>query len=106
MIKTIQESPTHLRFYTDYDSYLEFAEDTRFDIYNSIYDIFTRLLVENKPELKMIVAAKVDGEDWTTNFTFTKNDTIVIKRDLLPFFENLEDYEMCDNIKKLYKDLN
>ena len=30
--------------------------------------------------------------DWDTEFTFNRDETIVLKRDVLPYFEDIEDY--------------
>ena len=43
--------------------------------------------------------------DWDTEFTFNRDETIVLKRDVLPYFEDIEDYESCSEILNLYKDL-
>jgi hypothetical protein len=95
-----------LSFDNDYSSYHEFAEDTRTDIYKSIYEIFNKLKESKDNELKLVISAKIEGLEWNTDLNFTKNDKIVIKRDLLPYFEKNEDYEMCMNLKNLYEELS
>lgn len=106
MIKINQEPIEHLKFNTDYESFLEFLEDTRFDIYNSVFKMFSKLFTENLEVVKMVVTAKINGKDWDTDFIYSKKQLSVIIDELLPFYEKREDYEMCQNIKKLYKDLN
>lgn len=102
-MKTIKSEV--LSFKNDYQSYHEFAEDTRTDIYNTIYIIFQKLKTDKEKEMKLIISAKIEGIDWSTDLNFTKHDTIVIKRDLIPYFEQKEDYEMCSNLKELYTEL-
>jgi hypothetical protein len=34
-----------------------------------------------------------------------RNETIVLMRDVLPYFESVEDYEKCAEIKNLYEEL-
>jgi len=42
---------------------------------------------------------------WDTEFNFTKADSKILKRDILPYFSELEDYETCGEIIKLHKEL-
>jgi hypothetical protein len=51
------------------------------------------------------VSANIKGLEWDTEFNFTKNESFVLKRDLMPFFEDNEDYETCSEIISLSKDL-
>jgi hypothetical protein len=51
------------------------------------------------------VSAKIMNVDWETEFIFHKEESIVLKRDLIPYFEMIEDYEKCCEIKNLYQEL-
>lgn len=94
-----------LSFKNDYSSYYEFAEDTKKYIYNSIYNIFQKLKSNKENELKLTISAKIEGCEWNTDLNFSRQDIIVIKRDLIPYYEKNEDYEMCSNLKNLYNEL-
>lgn len=94
-----------LTFPKKYETYFEFAEDTREDIYLSIYRLMNTLNIQNIEEVKLVISAKVEGIDWNTDFTIKKEDSILITRDLIPFFEKKEDYEMCKKLKELHNSL-
>jgi len=74
-------------------------------IYKSIIDIFLEFKKTRKKTLTLNISAKIKGMDWDTEFTFNRDETIVLKRDVLPYFEDIEDYESCSEILNLYKDL-
>lgn len=106
MIDINQEKIEQLKFNNDYDSFVEFLEDTRFEIYNSVFKMFSKLYTEKLEVVKMVVIGKINGKDFDTDFIYTKKQSSVITDELLPFYEKREDYEMCQNIKTLYKNLN
>jgi hypothetical protein len=58
-----------------------------------------------KTSLVLKLSAKFKDSDWNTEFEFHRNETIVLKRDILPFFEENEDYEMCGQVLNLHKEL-
>ena len=58
-----------------------------------------------KKSLVLFVSAKIMNVDWETEFIFHKEESIVLKRDLIPYFEMIEDYEKCHEIKLLHESL-
>jgi hypothetical protein len=51
------------------------------------------------------MSAKFKDADWNTEFEFHRSETIVLKRDILPYFEENEDYETCSKVVNLHKEL-
>jgi hypothetical protein len=100
-----KETKEVLNFSKIYETYFDFAEDTREEIYMSIYRLMDSLKNPKINESKLYISAKVDGINWDTDFTIKKGDSILITRDLIPFFEKREDYEMCKKLKELHRDL-
>jgi hypothetical protein len=88
-----------------YSEFSDFYDTNKELIYHSIIDIFDEFKYTRKKTLKLYISSKIQGLDWDTEFNFTRNDMIVLKRDIMPYFENTEDYETCDRILKLYKEL-
>ena len=86
----------------NYPDFHSFYAANKKSIYLSIIETFEALSTHNLPSLDMRVSAVVDGMKWTTDFTFRKNDAIQLTRDILPFFEENEEYEVCSYIIKLY----
>jgi hypothetical protein len=44
-------------------------------------------------------------QEWDTEFNFSRQESVVLSRDILPYFEQNEDYEVCAEILKLKKEL-
>lgn len=94
-----------LVFKQKYKTYDEFYDEHKTEIYKSIFEIFKQFKSNRKKTLCLYLSAKIQGVDWDTEFHFHKDESIVLKRDLMPHFEDIEDYETCDEIKNLYKEL-
>jgi hypothetical protein len=88
-----------------YMTYDEFYDEHKTEIYKSILEIFKKFKTTRKKSLCLYLSAKIQSVDWDTEFHFHKDESIVLKRDLMPYFEKIEDYETCDEIKNLYKEL-
>jgi hypothetical protein len=88
-----------------YPEFGDFYDENKELIYKSIVDVFDGFKTSRKKVLNLYIWSRIQGLEWDTEFNFTRKDTIVLTRDILPYFENIEDYEMCDKILKLYKEL-
>lgn len=94
-----------LKLEKDYPTYQDFYDHEQHHIYRSVMDVFSGFRYTEKEELILKVYAKIDGIDWDTQFNFKRSDVNVLERDLIPYFELNEDYEMCNKIKNLKKEL-
>jgi hypothetical protein len=88
-----------------YNEFNDFYDSNKELIYKSIIELFHEFKKTRKKTLTLYVSAKIKGLEWDTEFNFTKNESFVLKRDLMPFFEDNEDYETCSEIISLTKDL-
>jgi hypothetical protein len=88
-----------------YNEFNDFYDSNKELIYKSIIELFHEFKKTRKKTLTLYVSAKIKGLEWDTEFNFTKNESFVLKRDLMPFFEDNEDYETCSEILSLTKDL-
>ena len=95
-----------LIFNGKYKEFTDFYDINKETIYKGILDVFEEFKTTRNKSLDLYISAKIQGLDWDTNFTFHKDESIVLKRDLMPYFEQIEDYETCHIINSLYKDLN
>ena len=86
--------------YSDFDS---FMDANREKIYRGIIEIFNELKFSKKKSLSMELFANINGFNWDSEFSFTEDDSIVLTRDLIPYFQDIEDYETCTEIMKLYR---
>lgn len=88
-----------------YKDWKSFYEPNKEEIYKSIIEIFEEFKNTKKRSLILRMSAKFKNADWNTEFEFHRSETIVLKRDILPFFEETEDYETCSKVINLHKDL-
>ena len=88
-----------------YNDFGDFYDQNKKIIYESILEVFKEFKTTRRKKLTLFVSAKIKGLEWDTEFNFHKEEAVVLKRDLMPFFEQIEDYETCGEINKLYKQL-
>jgi hypothetical protein len=89
----------------NYDDFKDFYDTNKELIYKSIIELFSEFKKTRKKTLTLCVAARIKGLEWDTEFNFERNETIVLKRDVMPYFEEIEDYETCGEIINLHNEL-
>jgi hypothetical protein len=94
-----------LSFNGRYNDFTDFYDDNKTEIYKSIIELFGEFKNSRKKSLNLQISAKIRGLDWDTEFNFKRDETIILTRDVMPYFENIEDYETCSEIISLKKDL-
>lgn len=85
--------------YKDFTSFYSANKET---IYKTIVSLFNSLKRKDKQNLILILSAKINKLQWETELKFNRKESIVLVRDILPFFEESEDYEYCSEITNLY----
>lgn len=89
-----------------YKDFKDFYDINQESIYKSIIEIFedfSKSKTVSKQSLR--IEARIKGLEWDTKFDFNREEAIVLKRDIIPYFEKIEDYETCSLINKLHKEL-
>jgi hypothetical protein len=94
-----------LIFKGKYEDFKDFYDENKETIYKSIIEVFQGFKNSRKRTLSLYISAKIKGLEWDTEFNFKKEESIILKRDLMPYFESHEDYETCSEIISLHKDL-
>jgi hypothetical protein len=94
-----------INFDGKYQDFSDFYETHKKEIYGSILELFKEFKITKKRTLSVSFSALIQGLEWSTEFKFNKKDVKVLKRDLIPIFEEYEDYETCEEINQLYKEL-
>lgn len=89
----------------NYYDFETFYIDHKTEIYTSLISLFSQFIEVNVSQITLTVSAKIQDMDWSTDLTFTRKDFNVLPRDIMPHFESLENYEMCNTIKNLYSRL-
>lgn len=86
-----------------YQDYGTFYNENKVIIYKSIVNLFNSLKRKDKQNLILILSAKINGLQWETELKFNRKESFVLVRDILPYFEDNEDYEFCSEISTLYE---
>jgi hypothetical protein len=88
-----------------YSGFTDFYDINKVKIYKNIINLFGNLKNKDKNNLILILSAKIMDLDWETELKFNRQEIIVLTRDLIPYFESVEDYETCSEIQTLYKEI-
>jgi hypothetical protein len=89
-----------------YSGFTDFYDINKVKIYKNIINLFGNLKNKDKNNLILVLSAKIMDLDWETELKFSRQEIIVLIRDLIPYFESVEDYETCGEIHNLYLELS
>lgn len=89
----------------NYGDFKDFYDNNKELIYKSIIDLFSEFKRTRKKTLTLCIEARIKGLEWDTEFNFTKKESFILKRDVMPYFEEIEDYETCGEIINLHNQL-
>jgi hypothetical protein len=88
-----------------YEDFNDFYSINKENIYKKIIETFEGFIGNKKRVLSFYIQAIINGVEWDTEFIFKRTDTESLKTDVLPYFENKEDYETCQQIINLSEEL-
>jgi hypothetical protein len=94
-----------LSFEGEYSDFTDFYSENKSEIYKSIIELFSEFKNTKKKSLNLQISANIRGLDWDSEFNFKRDETFILTRDVIPYFEQIEDYETCSEIISLNKDL-
>ena len=94
-----------LIFKKRFKSYQQFHSENRGKIYRTIIDLFKEFEKINNKNLSISISANIESIEWTTELTFNRSEYHLLKKDVMPYFEESEDYETCSEIIKIGKNL-
>ena len=90
-----------LNFREEYDDFDTFMDDTRDPIYRTILSAFKNL--KKKENVVININANVSCEPVNSELKYTKDNANILVEILNPYFENLEEYELCAEVMKIHK---
>jgi hypothetical protein len=100
-----KEPYIRLEINTNHQDFTDFYDTNKEIIYKSIVEVFEGLKTSRKKTLKLLVVSQISGLEWDTEFNLSKTETKILVRDVIPYFEQIEDYETCLKIKNLHYEL-
>jgi hypothetical protein len=90
----------------EYKEFKDFYSVNKIIIYRNIIKLLEKFKDNTKEELILSINSRISGTDWDTELKFERSTLkITLVDDLMPYFEEMEDYETCMEIKTLYEEL-
>lgn len=86
-----------------YNNFKDLYDTNRDGIYQGVLDIYSEFKNNSRKKvLTLLVSTDVGPLSWDTELTFRKLDYQILTDQILPYYENNEEYEKCAEIKHLY----
>jgi hypothetical protein len=90
----------------EYKEFKDFYSVNKIIIYRNIIKLLEKFKDDTKEELILSINSRISGADWDTELKFERSTLkITLVDDLMPYFEEMEEYETCMEIKNLYEEL-
>lgn len=86
-----------------YKNFKHLYDTNKEDIYKGVVQIYEELKNSRKRSLMLLVTTDVGPLSWDTEFIFKKDEYEILVDQILPYYEEIEDYETCAKIKKLHE---
>ena len=86
-----------------YKNFKHLYDTNKEDIYRGVVQIYEELKSSRKRSLMLLVTTDVGPLSWDTEFIFKKEEYEILVDQILPYYEEIEDYETCAKIKKLHE---
>jgi|LauGreDrversion4_2_1035121.scaffolds.fasta_scaffold312786_2 hypothetical protein len=86
-----------------YNDFKDLYNTNRDGIYRGVLDIYTEFKNNSRKRvLTLLVSTDMGPLSWDTEFIFKKLDYQILIEQILPYYEDNEDYEKCAEIKNLH----
>ena len=89
--------------YGDFNTCFKESKDK---IYRKMLDIYEKTKDTESNNSNLCVIATIDDCAFSTNFSINKRSSEQIISVIIPYMEEIEDYETCDRALKLYNQIN
>jgi hypothetical protein len=100
-----KETSVALVIENNYPNFQEFYKNEKRQIYSKIIDVYEDILKGNKNTQKLVVIGKIEGCTFDTDFEINKDNQYLLTDVLIPYFEKIEEYEICKKILKIHSEL-
>jgi hypothetical protein len=87
-----------LTFKGEYSNVHEFNEKNKEKIYYTIINVFEGFKDNKKRKLSLYIHSIIGYLEWDIEYIFLRNNTTVLMTKILPYFEDIEEYEICQDI--------
>jgi hypothetical protein len=77
--------------------------DSKKVIYCGIIDLFEKIKETGNKDMKLIIITTINNRTFDTDFGFDNKILNMLTDHIIPFFEEIEDYETCMRIMSIYQ---
>lgn len=86
----------------DHKDFKDFYYSNKSLIYEKVFDLFKSLKRNDKNHIVLVISSKINALQWETELKFSKEQKDILINELIPYFESIENYEICAEIHALY----
>lgn len=94
-----------MRINGEYDNFTDYFEENKKEIYLNIIKTFEGFLNNRKKILTIYIYGIISLYSWESEIKINRSDIDFLIENLIPYFENIEDYETCGKVVELYNNL-
>ena len=87
----------------NYSDFKSFYKETKEIVYRKLVDAYEDVVKSD--DIILTVIGHIDGRPFETDFDNFKSNIELLKTVINPFFEEIEDYEVCSRIVKICQNL-
>jgi hypothetical protein len=87
----------------NYSDFRTFYKETKEIVYRKLVDAYED--VTKSDDITLTIIGHIDGQPFETDFNNFKSNLELLKTVINPFFEEIEDYEICSRIVKICQNL-
>lgn len=92
-----------LNIKTDHKDFKEFYYSNKSLIYEKVFDLFKSLKRNDKNNVVLVISSKINALQWETELKFNRDQKDILINELIPYFESIENYEICGEIHALHQ---
>lgn len=92
-----------LNIKTDHKDFKEFYYSNKSLIYEKVFDLFKSLKRNDKNYIVLVISSKINALQWETELKFNRDQKDILINELIPYFESIENYEICGEIHVLHQ---
>ena len=94
-------SPIILEINVSYKNFTDFYSENKYNIYKGLVNIFQRIIDDGIEQMEFVIKTNINELPFISRTAYTLESKDLLNVVFLPYFEEMEDYETCNQIKQL-----
>lgn len=87
----------------EFKNFQTFMAINRGNIYRGFIELFHEIKKTGRENFILRVKARIDNFNWEKEFVVDKSQAFRLNTEILDYFQEIEDYETCQEITDLYR---